>query len=75
MALRYTRVKDKATGHEYDILTHQFDPDLHTRVSKKHYPDVSRPRPAKPNVKGNRGAKAKPTGEARNADPDSGDAA
>ncbi|MDQ7877371.1 hypothetical protein Q9R08_05205 [Microbacterium sp. QXD-8] len=58
MALRYTRVKDKATGHEYDVLAHKFNPEKHTRVDRKHYPDVSRPRPAKPNVKGKRSAAA-----------------
>lgn len=57
MALKYTRVKDKATGHEYDILAHKFNPEKHSRVSdKKNYPDTTRPRPAKPNVKGKRGA-------------------
>lgn len=50
----YTRVKDKATGHEYDVLVGQFNPDKHARVSKSRYPDVSRPRPAKPNVKARR---------------------
>lgn len=52
MRLQYMRVKDKATGHEYDVLSHRFDPEKHSRVSdKKNYPVVSRPRPAKPNVK------------------------
>lgn len=51
---KYTRVKDKATGHEYDVLVDRVNPDKHTRVNKSLYPDVSRPRPAKPNVKGRR---------------------
>lgn len=53
---KYTRVKDKATGHEYDILAHRFDAEKHTRLDQKRYPDVSRPRAAKPNVKGKRPA-------------------
>lgn len=48
MAIRYVRVKDKRTKHEYDVLEHKVDPDKHTRLDKKHYPAVSRPRPAKP---------------------------
>lgn len=47
---RYTRVKDKKTGHEYDVLSHKVDPEKHTRVAR--YPEVSRPRRSKPNVKG-----------------------
>lgn len=45
-AFRYVRVKDKRTGHQYDVLEQLFDPDKHSRVSR--YPVVSRPRPAKP---------------------------
>lgn len=54
---KYTRVKDKATGHEYDVLSHRVDPEKHTRVDPRRYPEVSRPRPAKPNVKAGRPAK------------------
>lgn len=76
MSVRYTRVKDRDTGHEYDVLAHKFDPEVHTRVSKKRYPDVPRPRPAKPNVLGKRGTSTKPAeGDAEVADPHSGDAA
>lgn len=73
MAQQYTRVKDKATGHEYDILAHKFDSEKHSRVDKKHYPDTTRPRPAKPNVKGKRGAGNASAGG--DAAPTSGDAA
>lgn len=53
---KYTRVKDKATGHEYDVLSHKVNPEKHDRVDVKRYPEVSRPRPAKPNVKARRKA-------------------
>lgn len=65
MALRYTRVKDKSTGHEYDVLAHKVDPEKHSPVSKTRYPDTPRPRPAKPNVKGKRRAPSTtPSGDA-----------
>lgn len=51
MALKYTRVKDKDTGHEYDVLAHKVDPEKHERVNRDHYPDSSHPRAPKPNVK------------------------
>ena len=54
--MTYTRVKDKKTGHEFDIPVQRFNPDKHTRVNKKHYPDTGRPRPAKHNVKNRRNA-------------------
>lgn len=57
-AKKYTRVKDKATGHEYDVLSHKVNDEKHTRVDPKRYPEVSRPRPAKPNVKSTRPAKS-----------------
>lgn len=38
----YTRIKDKRSGHEYDIPAVQFDPEKHSRVSR--YPDSTRPR-------------------------------
>lgn len=74
MAPKYTRVKDKVTGHEYDVLAHKFDPEKHQRVNdKKNYPDVSRPRPAKPNVKGKRRAASNSSaGETKGADETSG---
>lgn len=54
--LRYTRVKSRRTGHEFDVLSHMFDPEKHTRVNKTQYPESPRPRRVKPNVKRRRGA-------------------
>jgi len=54
MALKYKRVKDKVTGHQYDVLSHKVNPEKHEVLDR--YPEVSRPRPAKPNVKGKRTA-------------------
>lgn len=45
-AFRYVRVKDKRTGHQYDVLEQSFDPEKHTKVAR--FPVVSRPRPPKP---------------------------
>ncbi len=51
MALKYTRVKDKSTGHQYDVLSHKVDPELHQPLNDaERWPDVTHPRPAKPNV-------------------------
>jgi myo-inositol-1-phosphate synthase len=49
MALRYTRVKDKETGHQYDVLSHKVNPELHEVV--KRYSETSIPRAPKPSVK------------------------
>lgn len=50
----WVRVKDKSTGHEYDVAESALDPEVHTRLSSRKYPDVSgpyaRPRPAKHNT-------------------------
>lgn len=48
----FVRVRDKVTGHEYDLAAGAFDPDKHARVNApKQYPDLSgpaaRPRPVK----------------------------
>lgn len=48
----FIRVRDKSTGHEYDIAASTFDETLHTKVnSPKQYPDLTgpaaRPRPPK----------------------------
>lgn len=39
---RYVRIKNKTTGHEYDIPEVQFDPDKHSKVAR--YPSTTRPR-------------------------------
>lgn len=49
---RWVRVRDKDTGHEYDIAPSVFDPAAHTRLNAPvAYPDLygdtARPRPAK----------------------------
>lgn len=60
----WVRVKDRATGHEYDVAESAFNPDAHVKVNKPaQYPDLSgpyaRPRPAKHNtdLAGNRPAR------------------
>lgn len=58
MPKRYTRVKDKETGHEYDVLAHKVDEAKHTPLNRKAWPDVTYPRPAKPNVKSARPSRA-----------------
>lgn len=47
MSLRYVRVKDRQTKHEYDVLEHTVDPEQHQPLSKRRYPDVARPRAPK----------------------------
>lgn len=47
----WIRVRDRATGHEYDVADSAFNPDAHERLSKSQFPNVSglyaRSRPAK----------------------------
>lgn len=50
MTTHYVRVKNKATGHEFDIPKQSFDPDKHSKVDSKRYPETTRPRRPKPNV-------------------------
>lgn len=45
---RYVRVKNKITGHEFDLPTQSFDPKKYEKVAR--YPETTRPRRAKPNV-------------------------
>lgn len=59
----WVRVKDRSTGHEYDVAESAFRPEAHVRVNKPaQYPDLSgaghRPRRAKHNTDkaGNRSA-------------------
>lgn len=46
---RFVRVKHKVTKHEMDIPVQNFDPEKYTKVAR--YPEVSRPRRPKPNVR------------------------
>lgn len=51
----WVRVRDRDTGHEYDVAGTAFDAELHTKVNaSKQYPDLygpgARPRPAKHRV-------------------------
>lgn len=48
MPLRYVRVKDTRTGHEFDVLEQQVDKDNHQPLSQDRYPITSRPRAPKP---------------------------
>lgn len=61
MTNHYVRVKNKATGHEFDLPKQSFDPDRYTKVDAKRYPETTRPRRPKPNVpKGGRSKKTAP---------------
>lgn len=55
---KYTRVRDKDTGHQYDVLSHKVDPDLHEVLTR--FPQTLTPRTPKPNVKRSR-ARTSPT--------------
>lgn len=46
---RFMRVKHKVTKHEFDIPVQSFDPEKYSRVAR--YPEASRPRRPKPNVR------------------------
>jgi hypothetical protein len=46
---RYVRVKNKETGHEFDLPVQNFDPEKFSRVAR--YPETTRPRRPKPNVR------------------------
>lgn len=48
MPLRYVRVKDTRTGHEFDVLEQQVDPNKHKVLDKDRYPVTSRARKPKP---------------------------
>ncbi|MBT2485812.1 MULTISPECIES: hypothetical protein [unclassified Microbacterium] len=50
MTTHYMRVKNKATGHEFDIPAQSFDPEKYSKVDPKRYPETTRPRRPKPNV-------------------------
>lgn len=50
MGLKYVRVKDKRTGHQYDLLEEQFDKQHHELADQKRFPPTKRPRPAKHHV-------------------------
>lgn len=50
----WVRVKDRGTGHEYDVDESALIPEVHVRLNKPAFPDLSgpyaRPRPAKHNT-------------------------
>lgn len=48
--LRYLRVRDKETGHQYDVLEEKVDRTVHEPLDEKRYPPTSRPRPPKHHV-------------------------
>lgn len=54
MGFKYTRVRDIQTGHEYDVLSHRVDETKHERVDDERWPESSRIRPPRHNVKGPR---------------------
>lgn len=45
----YVRVKNKTTGHEFDLPTQNFDPEVFSKVTR--YPETTRPRRPKLNVR------------------------
>ena len=47
---RYMRVKNKTTGHEFDLVVESFDPEKYDAVKSDRYPETTRPRRAKPNI-------------------------
>ena len=51
MTTRFIRVKNKTTGHEFDLPKQSFDPEVYSRVDSKRYPETTRPRRPKPNVR------------------------
>ncbi len=40
----YIRVKDRKTGHEYDIREERLDPDKHKPLNRRTYPPTHEPR-------------------------------
>lgn len=75
MALKYTRVRDINTGHEYDVLSHRVDETRHELADQERWPPSSHPRRPRHNVKGPRparntaGGATDPTGETERSDP------
>lgn len=49
MTTRFVRVKHKITGHEFDLPVQSFDHEIHSKVAR--YPEVTRPRRPKPNIR------------------------
>lgn len=50
MGFKYVRVKDKRTGHQYDVLEQLVDKKNHELVDQRRFPPTSRPRPPKHHV-------------------------
>jgi hypothetical protein len=61
MTLRYVRVKDLRTRHQFDVLEEQVDPEIHKVLDQERYPIVSRPRDPKPHVSKGGGPATAPT--------------
>lgn len=62
--MRYIRVKDKQTGHRYDVLLKQFNPEKHTEVKSGPYKGESdRPRRVQLNTKTKRASASTTSGE------------
>lgn len=49
MTVRYIRVKNRVTGHEFDLPVQNFDPETYSRVAR--YPETTRPRRPKLNAR------------------------
>ncbi|MGX9346641.1 hypothetical protein [Microbacterium sp. KNMS] len=47
---RYMRVKNKVTGHEFDLPVESFDDSKYDAVKSDRYPETSRPRRPLPNL-------------------------
>ncbi len=52
--MTWVRVRDKTTGHEYDVRESALDPNAHEKLESKDYPDLTgeldAPRPTKHRV-------------------------
>lgn len=46
----YVRVKDRRTGHEFDIREEQVDPEHHRLLNRRTYPPSRTPRRPKPQI-------------------------
>lgn len=61
MRAKFIRVRDKDTGHQYDILPSQFRDSAHVKLTR--FEPSLQPRKPKHNVKPRRVPKPKPEGD------------
>jgi hypothetical protein len=68
MAVRFVRVKNKSTGHEYDVPEQQYDPEKHKKVDERRYPPTTRQRRPKAHVSKGGGSARRPASPASPVD-------